>query len=137
PVVHVLDASRVVGVVADLMDADRKKKWDEENRIDQDRLRALHEERLRTPLVPYRKALENKTPIRWRAEDVPPPPFTGVRKIEVEISELRDYIDWTFFFTAWELKGRYPQIFEHPEHGEAAKSLFEEANEMLDQLVAD
>ncbi len=138
PVVHVVDASRVVGVVSELLDPERKPTLDAENRIElQDRLRAQHAEREKTPLLPYRKALANRTPIEWRTDDVTPPPFTGARVVEPELADLRAFIDWTFFFTAWELKGRYPQILEHPGHGEAARELFEHANELLDEIVAD
>ncbi len=135
PVVHVIDASRVVGVVSKLLDTDRKAELDRQNRIDQLRLRELHAERERTPLLPYRKALGNRTPIEWRAGDVPAPPFTGVRVVEPSLAELREVIDWTFFFTAWELKGRYPQILDHPTQGEAARELFEHGNDLLDQIV--
>jgi 5-methyltetrahydrofolate--homocysteine methyltransferase len=137
PVVHVVDASRVVGVVSNLLHDGRKRELDVANRADQERLRALHAERERTPLLPYRKALANRTPIEWREDDVPPPPFTGVRTVEPSIAELRNVIDWTFFFTAWELKGRYPQILDHPRHGGAARELFEHGNELLDTIVAD
>ncbi len=134
PVVHVVDASRVVGVVSNLLDADRKAELDHQNRIDQERLRELHAERLRTPLLPYRKALANRTPIDWQDDDVVPPPFIGVKVVEPSLTELREVIDWTFFFTAWELKGRYPQILDHPQQGEAARELLEHANELLDQI---
>jgi 5-methyltetrahydrofolate--homocysteine methyltransferase len=137
PVVHVVDASRVVGVVSNLLDDGRKRELDVKNRADQERLRALHAERERTPLLPYRKALANRTPIEWREEDVPQPPFTGVRTVEPSLADLREVIDWTFFFTAWELKGRYPQILDHPQQGEAARELFEHGNELLDTIVAD
>jgi 5-methyltetrahydrofolate--homocysteine methyltransferase len=137
PVVHVLDASRVVGVVSDLLDDRRRPELDARNRAEQQRLRELHAERERTPLLPYRKALANRTPIEWRAEDVPPPPFTGLQVVEPPLAELRELIDWTFFFTAWELKGRFPQILDHPQQGEAARELFEHGNELLDSIVAD
>jgi 5-methyltetrahydrofolate--homocysteine methyltransferase len=137
PVVHVIDASRVVGVVSKLLDPARKTQLDGENRVDQERLRQLHAEKERTPLLPYRKAVANRTPIDWRAQDAPPPPFTGVRVVEPSLEELRSAIDWTFFFTAWELKGRYPQILDHPQRGAAARELFEHANELLDTIVAD
>ena len=135
PTVHVIDASRVVGVMSNLLDPDRKAELDAANRIDQERLRALHAEKERTPLLPYRLALQRRTPIEWRAEDVAQPTFTGVRTTEPALSVLRDFIDWTFFFTAWELKGRYPQILDHPAHGEAARELFKDANELLDEIV--
>ena len=114
PVVHVIDASRVVGVVSNLLDPGRKETLDAENRVDQDRLRALHAEKEKTPLLPYRKALANRSPIEWRTDDVAPPPFLGAQVVEPALTDLRPLIDWTFFFTAWELKGRYPQILDHP-----------------------
>jgi len=137
PVVHVVDASRVVGVVSNLLDGERRTELDRENRGEQDRLRALHAERVAQPLLPYRVALEHRTPIAWRPEDLPAPPFLGTRVVEPAIAQLRPYIDWTFFFTAWELRGRYPAILEHPDHGHAARELLEHANEMLDELERD
>ncbi|MGZ8596544.1 MAG: vitamin B12 dependent-methionine synthase activation domain-containing protein, partial [Actinomycetota bacterium] len=134
PVVHVIDASRVVGVVSNLLDGERRSVLDRENRAEQERLRALHAEREAQPLLPYRIAIERRTPIAWRAEDLPSPPFTGTHLVEPRVADLRPYIDWTFFFTAWELKGRYPAILEHPNHGYAARELLEHANEMLDGL---
>ena len=135
PTVHVIDASRVVGVMSNLLDPARKADLDAANRTDQERLRALHAEKERTPLVPYRLALQRRTPIDWRAQDVPDPAFTGTRAVAPSLTTLRPYIDWTFFFTAWELKGRYPQILDHPDHGQAARELFKDANELLDEIV--
>ncbi|MGZ8626806.1 MAG: vitamin B12 dependent-methionine synthase activation domain-containing protein, partial [Actinomycetota bacterium] len=137
PVLHVIDASRVVGVVSDLLEPERREKLDRENRLDQERLRKLHAERVAQPLLPHRIAKEHRSPITWRAEDLPVPPFTGTRVVEPDLPTLRDYIDWTFFFTAWELKGRFPQILDHPKHGAAARELFEHANELLDRIVRD
>ena len=137
PVVHVADASRVVGVVADLLDDARRVRLDHENRAEQERLRALHAEREQRPLLPIRLAAENRTPIVWRREDLPAPPFTGTRVVEPTIDEIRPYIDWTFFFTAWELKGRYPQILDHPTQGAVARELHAHATELLDALARD
>ena len=137
PVVHVVDASRVVGVVSDLLDTGRKQTLDRENRMEQERLRVLHAEREAQPLLPYRLAAQNGTPVVWHAEDLPAPPFTGTKIVEPALATLRAYIDWTFFFTAWELKGRYPQILDHPNHGHAARELFEHANELLDRVERD
>ena len=136
PVVHVIDASRVVGVVSSLLDPDRKITLDEGNRELQAKLRAQHEEREKTPLLPYRIALQHKTPITWSADDVSPPPFTGARTLEPALEELRAVIDWTFFFSAWELKGSYPQILDHTNFGPQARELFADANELLDEIVA-
>jgi 5-methyltetrahydrofolate--homocysteine methyltransferase len=136
PTVHVLDASRVVGVVGDLLDGARRERLDTENRADQERLRALHAEKGRKPLLSLREARSRRTPIDWHEDDLAPPPFTGSRVVDEEIATLRGYIDWSFFFHAWELKGRYPAILDDPEKGAAARDLFAAANELLDDVVA-
>jgi 5-methyltetrahydrofolate--homocysteine methyltransferase len=137
PTVHVLDASRVVGVVADLLDGDRRARLDADNRADQDRLRALHAEKGRKPMLPLREARTRRTPIEWHADDLAVPPFTGVQLVDEDLATLREYVDWTFFFHAWELKGRYPAILDDPEKGEVARDLFAGVNELLDEVVAD
>jgi 5-methyltetrahydrofolate--homocysteine methyltransferase len=136
PVVHVQDASRVVGVMSALLDDGRKATLDADNRKDQERLRKLHEEKQRTPLLPYRKALENRQVVTWRQEDAPAPPFLGTRTVEPDLAVLRDYIDWTFFFTAWELVGRFPAILDHPQQGQAARELYANAKEILQKIIA-
>jgi 5-methyltetrahydrofolate--homocysteine methyltransferase len=135
PTVHVLDASRVVNVVSDLLEPGRRATLDADNRREQQRMREQHAERERTPLLPHRIAIERRTPIEWRTEDLATPPFTGTRLVEPSLTTLREYIDWTFFFTAWELRGRFPAILDHPEHGQAARELYKEANELLDEIV--
>jgi 5-methyltetrahydrofolate--homocysteine methyltransferase len=120
--------------VSALLDPERRAGLDAENRALQERLRAQHTERERTPLLPYRKALERRTPIEWLAQDVPTPSFLGARVVEPPIATLRRYVDWTFFFTAWELKGRYPRILDHPEHGPAARELFDDGQALLDEI---
>ena len=135
--VHVLDASRVVRVVGDLLDGDRRKRLDHENREDQERLRGLFAERGRKPLLPLAGARANRTRIDWQEEDLATPAFTGARVVEADVALLREYVDWTFFFHAWELKGRYPAILDDPEKGAAARDLFAAANELLDEIVSD
>jgi 5-methyltetrahydrofolate--homocysteine methyltransferase len=137
PTVHVLDASRVVGVVSDLLDGDRRARLDVENRADQERLRALHAERGAKPLLSLREARARRTPVDWHEEDLAGPAFTGSRVVEESVEVLRGYIDWTFFFHAWELKGRFPAILDHPEKGAAARDLFDAANALLDRVAAD
>jgi 5-methyltetrahydrofolate--homocysteine methyltransferase len=137
PTVHVLDASRVIGVVNALLDPERRGALDIENRSEQDRLRALHAERERKPLLPLRAARERRTPIAWHAEDLAVPGFTGRQLVEPSLEELRGYVDWTFFFHVWELKGRYPAILDDPKKGEAARDLFAAANTLLDRIVAE
>jgi 5-methyltetrahydrofolate--homocysteine methyltransferase len=135
PTVHVLDASRVIGVVGSLLDRGRREALDAENRAEQERLRALHAERERRPLLPLRAARERRTPIAWHADDLAAPAFTGTRLVEPTLDELRPYVDWTFFFHAWELKGRYPAILDDPVKGGAARDLFDAANALLDRIV--
>jgi 5-methyltetrahydrofolate--homocysteine methyltransferase len=137
PTVHVLDASRVIGVVNSLLDPVRRSTLDGENRAEQDRLRALHAERERKPLLPLRAARERRTPIAWHAEDLAVPAFLGTRLVEPPLEELRAYIDWTFFFHVWELKGRYPAILDDAEKGPVARELLGAANELLDRIVAE
>jgi 5-methyltetrahydrofolate--homocysteine methyltransferase len=129
PVVHVLDASRVVGVVSSLLDPVRRERLDGENRADQERLRDLHAEKERKPLLPFARARENRQRVAF--DDLPIPEFTGRRVLEPELATLREYIDWQFFFHAWELKGKYPAILEQP----AARELFDDATRLLDRIV--
>ncbi|HEV2217281.1 MAG TPA: methionine synthase [Candidatus Dormibacteraeota bacterium] len=129
--VHVLDASRVIGVVSDLLDEGRRPGFDRDNRALQEKLRAQHTASRRELL-----SLEAAREGRWRVDfdDLPKPPFTGVRTIEPDLKTLREYIDWTFFFHAWELKGKYPAILDSPSHGAAARELFGHAQELMDEI---
>src|SRR5881396_1347011 len=129
--VHVLDASRVIGVVSDLLDDDRRPVFDSDNRALQEKLRAQHTSAQRE-LLPLDAARES----RWRLDfdALPKPPFTGARTIEPDLKTLREYIDWTFFFHAWELKGKYPAILDSPSHGAAARELFGHAQELLGEI---
>jgi 5-methyltetrahydrofolate--homocysteine methyltransferase len=129
PVVHVLDASRVVRVVSDLLDPERRARLDAENRVDQDRLRDLHAEKERKPLLPLARARENRQGAAF--DDLAVPGFTGRRPVEPDLATLREYIDWQFFFHAWELKGKFPAILDQP----AARELFDDAERLLDQIV--
>jgi 5-methyltetrahydrofolate--homocysteine methyltransferase len=129
PVVHVLDASRVVGVVSDLLDAGRRERLDAGNRELQERLREQHAEKTRKPLLPIEDARANAERVPF--DDLPEPAFTGTRVAEPGLATLRDYIDWQFFFHAWELKGKFPAILERPE----ARSLYDDATELLDEIV--
>ena len=115
PVVHVLDASRAVDVVSNLLSPTQKPAFDAANRAEQDRLRQQHAALKRRPLLPWAAAQANRPPLDWRTDAVATPSFTGVRMLDdVRLEELVPYIDWTFFFAAWELKGRFPAILDHP-----------------------
>ncbi|MEV4343162.1 methionine synthase [Actinoplanes sp. NPDC049596] len=129
--VHVLDASRVVGVVSDLLDPDRAEKLDVANRADQERLREQHANRHAQPLLTLEQARANRERVDFT--DLPAPEFTGVRDVQPTIAQLREMIDWQFLFLAWELKGKYPAILEQP----VARELFDDANTLLDKIIAE
>src|SRR4029077_13815273 len=129
--VHVLDASRVIGVVSDLLDDGRRPKFDQENFALQEKLRAQHTSS-RRPLLTLPESRARR--LRLPFESLPTPPFTGRKVIEPEIATLRAYIDWTFFFHAWELKGKYPAILDSPSQGAAARELFGHAQELLEEI---
>jgi 5-methyltetrahydrofolate--homocysteine methyltransferase len=129
--VHVLDASRVVGVVSDLLDADRAEKLDEANRVEQERLREQHANRHAQPLLTLEAARANREAVDF--SDLPTPAFTGVREVQPSIAGLRELIDWQFLFLAWELKGKFPAILEQP----VARELYDDANALLDKIIAN
>jgi 5-methyltetrahydrofolate--homocysteine methyltransferase len=127
--VHVLDASRVAGVVSDLLDPGRRAELDARNRGDQERLREQFEDRARKPLLSLEEARANRE--RLSFDGLPVPTFTGARTVEPDLATLREYIDWQFFFHAWELKGKFPAILERPE----ARELYDDATRLLDDIV--
>ncbi|WIY00199.1 methionine synthase [Amycolatopsis mongoliensis] len=129
--VHVLDASRVVGVVSDLLDPDRSIVLAEQNRADQDVLREQHANKQRRPMLSLEQARANPEKVPF--DELPVPEFTGVRVVEPSITELREMIDWQFLFLAWELKGKYPAILDQP----VARELFDDANTLLDEIIAN
>src|SRR3989441_963940 len=132
--VHVLDASRVIGVVSDLLDSGRRDRFERDNFALQEKLRAQHTSS-RRPLLSIGEARDKR--MRLPFDSVPKPPFTGRKVIEPAIAELREYVDWTFFFHAWELKGKYPAILDSAAQGAAARELFGHAQELLDEIQAN
>ena len=135
---HVLDASRVVDVVSSLMSDDRRAAFEQGNRELQDKLRQQHSARRERPLMPYEAALANRFTVDWAREPLPEPAFVGRRVLaDVPLADLVPYIDWTFFFAAWELKGRFPAILDHPQYGKAARDLYDNAQVLLDRIVRE
>jgi 5-methyltetrahydrofolate--homocysteine methyltransferase len=152
PVIHVLDASRAVGVVGSLLNSRLKPPFVANARAEYDKLRAQHADQKANPLLTIEEARKRRTPIDWRAGDLAKPAFTGIRVLAtdhqspianrqssianheapISLSDLVPFIDWSPFFHTWELRGRYPAILERPE----AKKLFEEAQELLNDLVS-
>ena len=129
--VHVLDASRVAGVAQSLLDPARAAGLDQANRADQQRLREQHESRHSQPLLGLDAARANRE--RLDFADRKEPAFTGVRSVTPPLAALRELIDWQFFFLAWELKGKFPAILENLP---AARELFDDANALLDEIIA-
>ena len=137
PVVHVLDASRAVPVATSLLSDENRPGFIAEHRAEYDALRRQHAAP-KQKLAPIEEARARRTPIEWRVEDLARPGFTGVRVLdEFPLEELREFIDWSPLFHTWELKGVYPKILEHPEYGTHAKQLFEDANVLLDRIIAE
>jgi 5-methyltetrahydrofolate--homocysteine methyltransferase len=135
PTVHVQDASRAVGVVANLLDAEGRAGFDRANREQQERLRALHSERREKPLLPIAEARTRRAAIEWKASDLARPSFVGTRVLDpIPVATLRPFIDWTFFFSAWELPGRFPKVLDNPRYGGEARKLYADANALLDRI---
>ena len=134
PVVHVLDASRSVGVVEALL-SDNKQSYADVNRDKQAELVQAYEDR-QVNSVSYQDALSNRFETDWATVNIQTPDFIGIRVIEQQsLTDLVPYIDWTPFFMTWELRGKYPRIFEHPKLGEPAKELFDNAQSLLKRIV--
>jgi 5-methyltetrahydrofolate--homocysteine methyltransferase len=134
--VHVLDASRAVGVVSSLLDPDRRKAFDERNRAEQERLRAIYGGKSGKPLVTYAKARENRLQIAWKPAEVARPEFIGKKAlISFPLEEIAKYIDWTYFFSAWELRGKFPNILQSPEYGAAARELYDQGRALLRKII--
>ena len=151
PVIHVLDASRAVGVVSSLLNPVHKPPFVANARAEYDKLRAQHADQKAKPLLTIEEARKRRTPIDWKASDLAKPAFTGLRILatdhatritdhaprsplhapQISLGTLIPFIDWSPFFHTWELRGRYPAILEKPE----ARKLFEEAQALLNDLV--
>src|SRR5262245_23868357 len=140
--VHVLDASRAVGVVNSLLNEKSRADFDAKTREDYARLREDHATRTqKKKILSLEEARANRTPIDWSSYRPPKPEFVGARAFAsdvgtVSLRSLADYIDWSPFFHAWELRGRYPGIFEDPKIGKQARELFADAQELLDRIIA-
>jgi len=135
-VVHVLDASRAVGVVGSLISPSQKPGFVQQVRDDYERMRQAHQDRGTKPVLPIAKARANRFVTDWATLDIPAPSFLGVRTIsEQPLSELVPFIDWSPFFHTWELKGRYPGIFDDATVGPKAKELYDDARRLLDEII--
>lgn len=141
PVVHVLDASRSVPVVSDLLNEniDERRKFAQDIKTEYLNLREDYIKRKSGKnLISLDKARENKLKINWENSAVKKPAKTGITVLNnFDLNVLRKYIDWTPFFMVWELKGKYPSIFEDENVGAEAKKLFDDANSLLDKVILE
>ncbi len=137
PVVHVLDASRAVPVTTSLLSDESKPEFVAKHRAEYEALRKAHSAP-KQKVVSLDTARARRTPIEWRAEDLPVPAFNGVRVLDnFPLATLREFIDWSPLFHTWGLKGVYPRILEHEAQGEQARQIFKDANIMLDRMIEE
>jgi 5-methyltetrahydrofolate--homocysteine methyltransferase len=135
PTVYVPDASRVGDVVSNLLNPGQRPSFESANRARQAELRERHQSRAHA-LLTYAEARERRPAFSWSQDVIPVPCFVGRRAIgDMPLAELVPFIDWTFFFTAWELKGRFPAILQHPQYGEAAREIYDRGRALLDELT--
>ncbi|MBE7485634.1 MAG: methionine synthase [Polyangiaceae bacterium] len=136
-VVHVLDASRAVNVVASVMEPNAREAFAVKNRADQEQLRRIHQSKLQRPLLSLSDARARRPKIEHEKAGVPRPAFTGTRVLmDQPLLDIAQYIDWTFFFTAWELPGKFPSVLSDPQYGAAARDLYENAQSLLKRITA-
>jgi len=138
PVVHVIDASLSVPAVEALIDPDSKDAYVKTVRDQQEKDRNAFNNRQQRKLVPYQDAFEKRFSTDWKTAELAEPSFYGTRTIEsMDLTTLREYIDWSPFFSTWELRGKYPKIFDDDVVGVEAKKLFDDANALLDRIIND
>lgn len=135
-VIHVLDASKSVGVVSKLLSS-VSQEFAQEVKDEYTTLRENHQGRRgEKDFVSFSNAQKNKVIIDWSTYEPPKPKKLGIEYFDdYPLEEIRNYIDWTPFFNTWMLKGKYPKIFDNPTIGKEAKKLFDEANKVLDKVI--
>jgi 5-methyltetrahydrofolate--homocysteine methyltransferase len=137
PVLHVLDASRAVSAVSSLLARDPGSAFVSETRAKQERLRKEHERKSAAPLLSLEAARALRPRFDWVRADIPAPSFTGVRTAAAEpLDGLVPFVDWSPFFHAWELRGRWPEMLQDPVVGPRAQELFDDARRLLDEIVS-
>ncbi|MCF8334582.1 MAG: methionine synthase, partial [Bacteroidales bacterium] len=137
PVVHVKDASQAAGVASGLINQQSRESFVRDLKEKQEKTRQKHLERQKAKkYLSLEEARKNKMNVEWDSTTIVKPHFTGNKIIEdYPLESLKEYIDWTFFFHAWDLKGKYPKIFDDPVKGQEAKQLFEDGKEILDEII--
>ncbi|MDB4832016.1 methionine synthase [Hyphomicrobiales bacterium] len=136
---YVTDASRAVGVVSDLMSKDRRGKLVKETRVEYSEIIESYKNRINANnRISINTARDNKLALDWDAYCPKDPSFLGVKKIDdINLTNLREYIDWTPFFQTWELRGSYPEILSNKDYGESAMQLFNDAQNLINKAIAN
>ncbi len=135
---YVPDASRVADVVASLLDPRTRNAFDRENRAEQEALRLRFGAPRPRHTLAIADARANALRLDFRGYAPPAPAFIGRRTVEdLPLESLVPFIDWTFFFAAWQVKGRFPAVLDHPEHGAAARELYDDGRRLLEEIVAE
>jgi len=139
PVIHVKDASKSVAVVASLLSPDKRDVYLEEIASDYEDLRTNYAAAGRDiSYLSLEEARNNALHLEWSVDSIVKPNQTGIQTlIDYPMEKIIPYINWIFFFVTWELRGRFPEIFDHPEYGKEARKLYEDAREMLDLIVRE
>ncbi len=137
PTVHVLDASRAVGVVSALLSETQRAEFIKNNLLEHERARVAHERKKPTkPLLSLVESRRRHFVTNWKTVDIPVPAFTGLKVIDdLPLREIASYIDWSPFFHAWEIRGRYPALLDDPEIGPRCRELFNDAQVLLNRLI--
>ena len=137
PTVHVIDASRAVGVVSKLMNDNERDAFVSERRQEYDGIRVQRGDSKRVRKLSIEEARKRKFSTDWEGYQVPSPKLQGMKLFEdYLLDELVDYIDWSPFFHAWEMKGKYPAILKNSKYGKEARKLFQDGQNMLDRIVS-
>lgn len=140
PVVHVLDASRSVGVASTLLskEGDRRETFIRETKDNYEELRIARAGKNAKRFITLEQAQANAFQWDWENYQPPVPRRTGVwYELDYDLNELRRYIDWTPFFQSWQLAGKFPEILQDPLVGQEAQRLYDDANAMLDSIIAE
>ncbi|MCX6174539.1 MAG: methionine synthase [Ignavibacteriales bacterium] len=135
--VHVLDASKSVGVVSSLLNKDAKEMFSKGIKEEYGKLKLGHaKKQSEKDFLTIERARKNKLNIDWSNYRIKKPKKLGVKVLQnYSLEEIRKYIDWTPFFMTWELKGKYPEIFDNTNYGKEAKKIFDDANQLLDNII--
>ena len=139
PVIHVTDASRSTGVVGQLMNPESRPQYIETKKGEYEQARRDHASKVsKVVYLPIAEARKNYFKTDWAKTPIAKPALLGLKTFEnYPLAELKNYIDWSPFFHTWELRGRYPDIFDDPTVGKEARTLFEDAQKLLDQVIRE